>query len=102
MKKFSYEDIDIIIDDIRKAIFHVQHFNNGNVETIAIYMPDYFRTILNYYFEGKLMKPFKPVEFGKNNSFFGITNFYPSPFDQIIVSDLKAPQFPQLTKIVLL
>ena len=102
MKKFSYEDIEIILQDVIKSIYEVQEENNGFVETLAIYIPNYFRTVLNQYFESKfsINTRFKSIEFGQNSSFYGIKNFYPSPFNQIIVSDLKAPQFSQLTKII--
>jgi hypothetical protein len=102
MKKFSYEDIDVILQDVIKAIYDVQKENNGRVETLAIYIPDYFRTVLNMYFESKFAvnTKFKGIAFGQGSSFYGVKNFYPSPFNQIIVSDLKAPQFQQLTKII--
>ncbi len=102
MKKFSYEDIDVILQDVIKAIYDVQKENNGYVETLAIYIPDYFRTVLNLYFESKfsLNTRFKGIAFGHGSSFYGVKNFYPSPFNQIIVSDLKAPQFKELTKII--
>lgn len=102
MKKFSYEDIDVILEDVIKAIYDVQKENNGRVETIAIYMPDYFRTVLNMYFESKFLTGtrFKGIQFGHGSSFYGVKNFYPSPFNQIIVSDIKAPQFEQLTQII--
>lgn len=101
MKKFSYEDIDVILQDVIIAINEVQKENNGFVETLAIYMPNYFRKVLNSYFASKITGPNKKeVEFGQGASFYGVKNFYPSPFDLIIVSDIKAPQFEELTKII--
>lgn len=101
-KTFSYEDIDVILQDVLTAICKIQEENNGRVETLAIYMPDYFRTVLNLYFKSKFIinQRFKGIEFGHESSFYGVKNFYPSPFNQIIVSDIKAPQFQQLTKII--
>lgn len=101
MKKFSHEDIDVIIEDVVKAIHEVQKENNGFVETLAIYMPDYFRHVLNAYFFNKVNgQNRKGIEFGHGSSFYGVKNFFPSPYNQIIVSDLKAPLFQELTKII--
>jgi hypothetical protein len=100
-RKFSYEDIDVIIEDVVKAIYQVQKENNGNVESMIIYIPDYFRTILNQYFFSKINGTNKKgIEFGYGASFYGIKKFFPSPFNQIIVSDLNAPNFIELTKII--
>jgi hypothetical protein len=100
-KKFSYEDIDVIIQDVVSAIKEVQKENNGFGETLAVYMPNYFRHILNDYFFSKVGgQNRKGIEFGEGASFYGIKNFYPSPFNQIIISDLKAPLFQELTKII--
>jgi hypothetical protein len=102
MKRFSYEEIEVIIEDVRKSIWYVKHENNGIDETICIYIPDYFRIVLNMYFRGRFStnQPFRAIEFGNDSSFYGIKNFYPSPFNQIIISDIKAPQYKELFKII--
>jgi hypothetical protein len=101
MKKFSYEDIDVILQDIVNAIKAIQKENNGFAETLTVYMPNYFRTVLNLYYQSKASPPIRRyIEFGDGSSFYGVKNFYPSPFNQIIISDLKAPQFNELTKII--
>lgn len=89
-KRYSETEIREILDKVQHAVA-VTSYQQG-FSSVLIYVPDYFRHVMNAYFSLKHANGTRGVEFGTGNSFFGVKNFFPSPNNTIIISCLKNAQ----------
>lgn len=86
LKEYTYDEIETILKECRLQIGKIAELTNPT--EVLVLMPNYFRSILDYYFRETCKTALCEICFGTGSTFYGVKNFYPSPSNQIIISCL--------------
>ncbi|QHB38474.1 hypothetical protein lotta81_gp016 [Flavobacterium phage vB_FspM_lotta8-1] len=86
-EEYKITEIENILAECRRKIGELSLIVNPS--EIMVFIPDYFRKIIDSYFRATCQAVLCEICFGTGSTFYGVKHFYPSPNNTIIISCLK-------------
>jgi hypothetical protein len=87
IEEYEFIEIENILAECRHKISELSVMVNPS--EIMVFIPDYFRKVIDLYFRSTCQAVLCEVCFGIGSTFYGVKHFYPSPNNTIIISCLK-------------
>lgn len=97
--EYEFQEIEVILTECRKEIARLSSITNAS--EIMVFMPDYFRKIIDLYFRATCQAVLCEVCFGQGSTFYGVKHFYPSPNNKIIISCLKNATMKESVEVII-